>query len=602
MISTRGFALFCSLAFVTGPALAGPEAFTPDYHFDDSDLAEWSPIDDSSWAVVDGEIQTTQTGWLISSRKLQDAGFFARFRCELICATGVMLRTTKTAEGWEGIYVSLRDGEIGSYRLNLNEQGVETSRQLLYPIRGQVRQAPPPPDQPASATTDAVLKVGEWNTIQIIIDADIVRPVLNGIALPASATLDNSSGFGSIAIQGHPGTQFRDVSLADLSQRSWPAEAVSANFQMQRINDMHYSWSATVADFNKDGTNDIVTGPFVYYGPDFTHSREIYLGSTVNPSTQYPEESMMQWAYDFTGDGWVDVLTVGAIRTPARLLVNPQGESRRWDSFDVVPSVRKEIAVLADIDNDGEPEFVYTGDNTLRYAEPDLTDPTAPWIVHDISPEGAVGAGHGIGVGDINGNGKMDVVEASTWWEQPDDPGQEWIRHDYFFGNGSEMGIYDVNGDGLNDVVTALEAHGFGLVWHEQTRGTDGTVGFVMHTIMEGPNGENAGDVVFSQPHATAFADFNGDGLLDFLVGKRFWSHLDTYNDPDPHGAPVLYLYRATRNPDAPGGAEFVPELIHNRSGGGNTVLATDINGNGHLDILTATNRGTFVFWGAGEK
>ena len=164
------------------------------------------------------------------------------------------------------------------------------------------------------------------------------------------------------------------------------------------------------------------------------------------------------------------------------------------------------------------------------------------------------------------------------------------------------MGVYDVNGDGLSDVVTALEAHGFGLVWHEQVREEDGSIHFTLRNIMEGPSGENAGDVVFSEPHATAFADFDGDGLLDFLVGKRFWAHLDTYTDPDPHGAPVLYLYRASRNQDVPGGAEFVPELIHNRSGGGNTVLPMDINGDGYTDILTATIRGTFVFWGTGGK
>jgi hypothetical protein len=88
------------------------------------------------------------------------------------------------------------------------------------------------------------------------------------------------------------------------------------------------------------------------------------------------------------------------------------------------------------------------------------------------------------------------------------------------------------------------------------------------------------------------------DGVPDFVVGKRLHAHLESYTDPDPMGAPVLYWFRTVRNPKAPGGAEFKPELIHNRSGVGSTVLAVDLNKDGAMDIVTATNRGTFIFWG----
>jgi hypothetical protein len=90
----------------------------------------------------------------------------------------------------------------------------------------------------------------------------------------------------------------------------------------------------------------------------------------------------------------------------------------------------------------------------------------------------------------------------------------------------------------------------------------------------------------------------DGDGIPDFIVGKRYWSHADTYLDPDPNGAPVLYWYRTVRNPKAPGGAEFIPELIHNRSGAGSDLLAVDLNNDGAMDIVTSTGRGTFIFWG----
>ena len=85
--------------------------------------------------------------------------------------------------------------------------------------------------------------------------------------------------------------------------------------------------------------------------------------------------------------------------------------------------------------------------------------------------------------------------------------------------------------------------------------------------------------------------------MPDFIVGKRYFTHLDNYYDPDPYSPPVLYVYRTVRNPNAPGGAEFIPELIHNRSGAGSELDAIDLNNDGRLDIITATNRGTYIFW-----
>jgi hypothetical protein len=203
-------------------------------------------------------------------------------------------------------------------------------------------------------------------------------------------------------------------------------------------------------------------------------------------------------------------------------------------------------------------------------------------------------------VGDINGDGRADIVESTGWWEHPaTDTGQPWVRHEQAFGTagGAEMGVYDVNGDGLNDVVTALTAHGHGLAWFEQKR-TGGAISFVEHSILGDSSTSNAGGVTFSEPHGTTFADMDGDGIPDFIVGKRYWSHKDSYTDPDAYGPAVLYVYRTVRDPKAPGGARFVPELVNNRSGAGNTLFAADINQDQAMDILTATDRGTFIFWG----
>jgi hypothetical protein len=159
--------------------------------------------------------------------------------------------------------------------------------------------------------------------------------------------------------------------------------------------------------------------------------------------------------------------------------------------------------------------------------------------------------------------------------------------------------VYDVNGDGLTDVVTALEAHGWGLAWYEQKRDASGRASFVEHMIMDdfSTAGTNAGGVTFSQLHGTTAADIDGDGVKDFLAGKRYLAHGEGYYDPDGMATPVLYWYRTVRNPSAPGGAEFVPELIHNRSGVGSTITTADLNGDAALDVITSDSRGTFVFW-----
>jgi hypothetical protein len=52
------------------------------------------------------------------------------------------------------------------------------------------------------------------------------------------------------------------------------------------------------------------------------------------------------------------------------------------------------------------------------------------------------------------------------------------------------------------------------------------------------------------------------------------------------------------RDPKAPGGARLVPELIDNDSGAGDSLLAVDLNGDGAIDIVAATKRGLYIFWG----
>jgi hypothetical protein len=261
--------------------------------------------------------------------------------------------------------------------------------------------------------------------------------------------------------------------------------------------------------------------------------------------------------------------------------------------------VSTEDVAFKDVDGDGKPDVVFGGPAGVSFAKPDPADPTKPWIVRTVSDKVAVNP-HGIGVGDINGDGRMDILQPSGWWEQPakDDGTTPWAFHPEYFGRGgAEISVFDINGDGLNDVITSIEAHGWGISWFEQKKDKDGTISFVEHQIMGDFSTKNAGDVAFSEPHASTIADMDGDGIPDLVIGKRHFSHEESWADPDPYGAAVLYVYKTVRDPKAPGGARFEPQLVHNRSGVGSMVEVADLNKDGAPDIMVGTNTGGWIFW-----
>jgi hypothetical protein len=618
--------------------------FAPDATFTGSSLTGWRTMGQAVWRAQNGEIIGTpkgpaSSGWLMLDRSYQDVAVSASFRYAPGCKTGVLLRAEQTPDGGvKGIFVSLNESDLASYRITLDAQGIETSRERLRgPGPGQLRIAPPPSESGPSGPPaggrgaapgagpmqmpggipspiprpDTSLRASDWNTIELVLDANILRAFLNDAGGIGDSVAEPEYGrYGPFALYvgGTGEVRFKDVSYKDLQPRVALPEVVSSRFQMQTLNEFYYSWGPAVADFNHDGAMDIVAGPYYYLGPKYHEAREIYLAQTIDPGTQY--FNGLQYAYDFTGDGWPDVLN-SVFQRPAVLYVNPRGESRRWDMHTVTDRMTCEFMLLKDVDGDGKLEFLFKdSENTFVYAKPDPANPTGLWIKHAISESGPW-ANHGMGVGDVNGDGRMDFLNAYGWWEQPARGARQapWTYHPAAFGRwtrsspgGAEIAVYDVNGDGLNDVVTSLQAHGWGLSWFEQKKAADGGRSFVEHLIMGDFSTKNAGGVTFSQLHGATYADIDGDGLQDFITGKRFWSHLDTFIDPDPHGPPVLYVYRTVRSPKAPGGAEFVPELIHNRSGVGSHVAVADLNSDGALEIITSTKRGTFVFWNNWKK
>lgn len=393
------------------------------------------------------------------------------------------------------------------------------------------------------------------------------------------------------------------------------AESIpGGEFAKLQLIDQFWAEGAAFGDLNKDGTMDVVYGPFWWAGPDFKTRRTIYPDTTTTKvkkedgtETEVPgfkgalgyengySDNFLTYTYDFNGDGWTDVLVLGFPGKESSWYENPKGGDRPWPKHIALDVTDNESPTFLDITGDGKPEIVCSSGGFWGYAEPIWSDPEEKWKWHNISPKGPWQRfTHGAGVGDVNGDGRMDLLEKDGWWEQPksldDDP--VWTKRDFQFGKGgAQMFAYDVNGDGRNDIITSLEAHGYGIAWFEQTN-DGGAMGFTRHIIVGDAPEQNPQGVKFSQPHALALHDMNGDGLLDIVTGKRFWAH-GPKGDKEPEAAPVLYWFELKRTG---GQASYVAHLIDDLSGVGTQVTAGDINGDGKPDVLVGNKRGAFVF------
>ena len=252
---------------------------------------------------------------------------------------------------------------------------------------------------------------------------------------------------------------------------------------MQRLNDFYYSWGAAVGRLHRDGVIDVAAGPYFYIGPDYTKFREIYPAQTVNPSAPYPNDCMQNFAGDFTGDGWRDAICMGAIGQ-ASTSTSTRKRAPPRDKFDVVPAVQKEVSLLKDVDGDGKPEFVYGGGGFLRLRTRSVESHGRLDRARHFDRR-TLGRGHGLGVGDVNGDGKrgrrryLRLVGTARGRrvQRPVDVSSGGVRQM----DGARVARwgrdrrYDVNGDRLTDVVTVLQAHGFGLAWFEQKRDASGS-------------------------------------------------------------------------------------------------------------------------------
>lgn len=395
------------------------------------------------------------------------------------------------------------------------------------------------------------------------------------------------------------------VATLFLSPVAFAAEPQTSKivWKTDQLDNVFFAEGATAGDIDGDGHADVVSGPYWFAGPDFKQRHTIYAPKPFDPHGY--SDNFFSYVDDLNGDGNADVLVIGFPGAAAHWYENPgkdvvRGEAAVWKKHLVIDIVDNESPTYADITGDGKREIVCSRGGYFGYARPIEGQPTQPWEFTAISDQSAGGRfTHGLGVGDIDGDGRIDLLEKTGWWKQPASLAGNpvWEKQPFAFSGpgGAQMLVTDVDGDGLPDVITSLEAHGYGVVWHRQLRMGE-RIGFEPHVIVGKQPADSPFGVVFTQPHALTLADINGDGLPDLVTGKRWWAH-GPKGDAEPNAPAVVYWFELRRRGEGEPGppAVFIPHLVHDDSGVGTDVQAHDLTGNGRPDIIVGNKRGTFI-------
>ncbi|MFL6465954.1 MAG: FG-GAP repeat domain-containing protein [Bryobacteraceae bacterium] len=341
--------------------------------------------------------------------------------------------------------------------------------------------------------------------------------------------------------------------------------------------DLGASETAAVADVNGDGKLDIISGENWYDAaqPKPHHFRDLpYANGYIDNFSDLP--------IDVDGDGRIDIVSCSWFRKSLRWWKNT-GTSQ-WTENSIQEGFPIEFAFLIDLTNSKKPSAVL----------PQFGDTKAPLAWYEVKNGGFQkhvisdkSYGHGIGAGDVNNDGRTDIITPKGWFEAPSTGGDDkWIWHpDYDLGTSTGF-IYaiDLNGDGRNDLITTA-AHDYGIFWMEQ-----------------GPNHQWTKHVIddtWSQSHAMTMVDLNGDGKPDFLTGKRYMAH-----DHDPGAREPLGLYWYEFLKGENGSPVWVKHMIDygGRVGAGMQLPAVDLNGDGTIDFVAPGKSGLFLFLNTSKR
>lgn len=368
-----------------------------------------------------------------------------------------------------------------------------------------------------------------------------------------------------------------------------------------------FSEAASVLDVDGDGDLDIAAGRNWYEAPDWVKHGNFRDGAEINgPET----DNNSEFAMDVNFDGRDDIVSTGWMRMKGAFWYeNPGKTGVKWPGVKIHSALSLEGIIHGDIDGDGDEDILVNhwslepgqGITWLEHIDKE------PWFIEHIL--GTEGEMHGNGLGDIDGDGRLDVVTPLGWWQSPAKAAsQKWTFHsDYKFETqggwaaaSHPMLVSDVNGDGLNDIIVGA-AHSYGLAWLEQKVDDKGKRSFSQHWI----------ETDFGQFHTMEMGDLNGDGKADLVTGKRLFAHHG--RDPSAYDPSFMFWYdikdgRFDRHILSFNHFPKLEDDLSHRNPAPNFVPSTglkiniaDMDGDGRQDVILCGKGGLYIYYYQGS-